>query len=263
MNKTNHHPIIIIGVMILFIWLKKKTLIYFFSILLAISLVVICASVKEAKTDLTAPDTEPVNLPLSNKTILIDSGHGGFDAGASVNNVLEKDINLSVSLKLRECLKEAGATVVMTREEDVSTKDESRKDGTSDKVSDMHRRKEMISESGADIFISIHMNKFPQSKYWGAQVFYAKTPENSKVLGENIQASLLRTLNDNNKRVAKQGDSSIYILKNAAVPSVIVECGFLSNPDELKKLQNNDYQLKLAWGITSGVCDYFQTISTP
>ncbi len=263
MNKTNHHPIIIIGVMILFIWLKKRTLIYFFCILLAISLVVICASVKEAKDDVTAPDTEPVTLPLSNRTILIDAGHGGFDAGASVGAVLEKDINLSVSLKLKECLEEVGATVVMTRDKDISTKDESRTDGTSDKVSDIHRRKEMIEENKADIFVSVHMNKFPQSKYWGSQVFYAETPENSKVLGEAIQDALFKTLNDNNTRVAKKGDSSIYILKNAAVPSVIVECGFLSNPDELKKLQDSDYQLKLAWGIASGVCNYFQTISTP
>ena len=88
--------------------------------------------------------------------------------------------------------------------------------------------------------------------------------ERHKIIWWKAKAlALLKTLNDNNTRVAKQGDSSIYILKNAAVPSVIVECGFLSNPDELKKLQDNDYQLKLAWGITSGVCDYFQTISTP
>ncbi len=145
----------------------------------------------------------------------------------------------------------------MTREEDISTADDSRARGVSAKVSDLKHRRTMRDESGAEAFVSVHMNKFPQAKYWGAQVFYAENSEESKALGESIQRALPETLNDGNTRAAKKSDGSIYILKNAKIPSVIVECGFLSNPDEADRLKDSDYRTKLAWAITMGIYDYF------
>lgn len=239
----------------MFITINKRTLIYIFSALLAIGIFIVGLSVKEALDDMekSLPVMSPHDL-----TILIDAGHGGADGGASANGLTEKDINLSVALKLKEIIEQNGGTAAMTRDGDYSTADDNRTDGTSAKKSDLKRRREMISESGANMFVSIHMNKFPQEKYWGAQVFYADTPDNSRKLGEAIQAALPHVLNDNNKRAAKKTNGSIYILKNAAVPSVIVECGFLSNPGDAEKLKNEDYQSKLANAVFEGICDYLK-----
>lgn len=237
----------------MFYTIKGRTLAYLFSLLLGIGLCAVCVSVKEAYSE---AEMSIDAAAMGEMTVLIDAGHGGFDGGASANGVLEKDINLSVAKKLKERIESGGGNAVMTREEDVSTADESRTDGSSAKKSDLKRRREMIKESGANMFISIHMNKFTQEQYWGAQVFYAKTPDDSRKLGEAIQAALPRVLNDGNTRVAKTADSGIYILKNAEIPAVIVECGFLSNPDEAKKLNADEYQSSLADAIYEGICDY-------
>ncbi len=237
----------------MFVSIKGRTIIYSFAALLAISVSAVCISLKEVHDNM---DYALPSSAVESKNILIDAGHGGFDAGASDNGISEKDINLSVAKELKKLIEDNGGKTAMTREGDVSTADENRSDGSSAKKSDLRRRREMIKESGADIFISIHMNKFPQSKYWGAQVFYAATPEDSKRLGECIQAALPRVLGDNNDRVSKKAESGIFILKNAEIPSVIVECGFLSNPDEAEKLKTEDYQKQLARAIFEGLCDF-------
>ena len=109
----------------------------------------------------------------------------------------------------------------------------------------------------ADIFVSIHMNKFPDKNQKGAQTFYAKTPLESKVLGETIQKNMIEFLDKSNKRLAKEAESSIYILKDSKKPAVIVECGFLSNDTEEKLLLTDDYQNKVAWAIYAGINEYF------
>ncbi len=240
----------------MFLSIKKQTLIYGFSILLAVSLLVLCVAVREAKEDIS-PTVPTMNTALAGKKVLIDAGHGGFDAGASANGIAEKDINLSVALKLRQCIEENGGSVVMTREEDCSTEGDDTK-GKSAKTADLKNRRAMVKESGADVFISIHMNKFPQEKYRGAQVFYADKSEESKRLGEIIQKTLPETLNDGNTRAAKNSGGKIFILKDAQIPSVIVECGFISNPEEAEKLKSSDYQSKLAWAIYLGIDNYFR-----
>lgn len=243
----------------MFMTIKKQTIVYAFSILLVISIAVICFASKEAKQDIEAEDEAqqtPITV-LNDKTILIDAGHGGFDAGASGNGLKEKDINLGVALKLRDCVNEMGGKAVLTRESDVSTADESRNDGSTAKASDLKRRKAMAEECNADLMISIHMNKFEQAEYWGAQVFYAENSEESKILGEIIQAALPKVLNDKNERVAKKSNGQIFILKNVKIPTVIVECGFLSNPSEAKKLADEDYQKNLAQAICTGIEDYY------
>lgn len=195
-------------------------------------------------------------LSSANKVIVIDAGHGGFDAGASDNGLQEKDINLDVALRLREYIEQGGGMAIMTRTEDVSTA-AADKNGKSAKQSDLEERKNLAQTSGADIFVSIHMNKFPQPQYHGAQVFYAVEPEGSKKLGEEIQQSLKDILQDGNTRMAKKTDGSVFILKNTSIPSVIVECGFLSNAQEAKLLSQDDYRRKLAWGIYMGIIRYF------
>ena len=238
-------------------WIKKKTVFCVLALILSVVVAVICVSLN-GKKDNQSPEinSKVVMQKLKNKTILIDAGHGGFDAGASGNGVEEKKINLEVALKLRDIISENGGKVIMTRETDCSTADENRKKGTSAKISDLQRRRAMVDESGANLFISIHMNKFEQSVYKGAQVFYAENSEASKMLGESIQHAFIRVMNDGNERVAKCSDGSIFILKKANVPSVVAECGFLSNPEEAANLQKEEYQKKIATAIYEGICEY-------
>ncbi len=185
-----------------------------------------------------------------------DPGHGGFDGGASDNGVYEKEINLDVALKLKEYIEQGGGVVYMTRVDDVST-DENNRKGKSAKMADLEARKELAGSAEADVFLSIHMNKFSQPQYRGAQVFYGGKSEESKRLGETIQETMKEIIDDGNTRVAKKIDGQIYILKNTSVPSVIIECGFLSNPQESSMLKNEEYRQKLAWSIYLGISKYF------
>lgn len=196
-------------------------------------------------------------LPITNKTIVIDAGHGGFDAGASDNGILEKDINLKVAGFLKEYIEQSGGIAVMTRIDDTSTLDENRKDGSSAKQSDLSRRRDMPAEYEADLFVSIHMNKFPQTQYHGAQVFYAAKPEESKQIADILQDNLRQILDNENNRVAKKTDGNVMILNHATVPSVLIECGFLSNTEEAEKLKTEENQRKIAWAIYMGIIEYY------
>ena len=198
-----------------------------------------------------------VFLPSEGKTIIIDAGHGAPDGGAvGSTGVLEKDINLSVAKALQRLFESNGTNVVLTRSDDNGIYDVS---GSikNKKVSDIKNREEIINESNADLFISIHMNKFPQSKYSGPQVFYSANNKNSELLAKCIQESMIAALNPENKREIKKADGSIYLLKNAKIPAVLVECGFLSNVDEEQKLIDENYQRQLAWSMYCGIIEYF------
>lgn len=179
--------------------------------------------------------------------------HGGPDGGASSGDVLEKDLNLSVSLKLRDIVNANGNSAVMTRETDDV---EMSQNGKYSKKTDLQHRMDVLNSSQGDIFISIHMNKFSDSKYSGAQVFSSDNGDESKQLGEIIQSSLKNNLDNSNTRAAKGNERNVYILKNAKVPAVLVECGFLSNPDELKLLTEEEYQKKLSEAIYKGIEEY-------
>ena len=188
--------------------------------------------------------------------IVIDAGHGGEDGGASANGLLEKDINLSISLKLRDMLTVSGYKVVMTRDSDISVYDSSSGTTRQRKVSDLKNRVEVINGSKNNILVSIHQNKFEQSQYFGTQMFYSKNNPKSAVLAEELRKSVTGFLQPDNKRELKQADSNIYILDKAEVPAVIVECGFLSNEEEAKKLADDSYQQKMAFSIYSGIMGY-------
>lgn len=198
-----------------------------------------------------------VAIPLSDVTVLIDPGHGGFDSGASANGVVEKDINLEVAKILQEYIESAGGTAYLTRTEDKSTAVPENERQISMKMSDLKERKKAIDTLGADVFVSIHMNKFEQTKYKGAQVFFDNSSAENKRLAESIQQALMEVVDKSNNRSAKGSGKSIFVLRENTIPSALVECGFLSNTEEAKKLADTEYQRKLAWGIYTGIVRFF------
>jgi len=193
----------------------------------------------------------------SDKVILIDPGHGGIDGGAkSKTGTIEKDINLQISLKLRDNLEEKGYKVYMTRDEDEGLY---QKGNTvrEKKREDLNRRVEMKKETECDIFVSIHQNMFPQSKCYGAQVWYASN-DNSYNLATIVQDSIKESVKDNNKRVAKPAAEAYLILRDKYEgASILVECGFLSNPDEEARLKSDEHQNLIVEAISNGIDKYF------
>lgn len=188
-------------------------------------------------------------MPVDKKCIVIDAGHGGFDPGkVASDGVNEKNINLAIASKLSTFLEEGGAVIRNTRIEDSSLSESKRQD--------LKSRAEIANNSKADIFVSIHQNSFPKSSVKGAQVFYYKGSEEGKKLAGFIQNRLKEVVDIDNSRIAKANDS-YYVLKQIKIPSVIVECGFLSNSVEHNKLMSSEYQEKLAWAIYMGILDYF------
>ena len=202
-------------------------------------------------------DVPTVSLPVSGKTIVIDAGHGKPDEGAqSSRGTTEAETNLKIALKLQNLLEQSGSSVVLTRSDENAIYDLDAKTLKEKKISDIHNRVKIGNESSADIFVSIHLNKIPQSQYDGWQTFYKSGNEQGKKLSESIQVSLNESIEKENKRLAKTIDN-VYIIKHVEIPTTIVECGFLSNPEEEKKLLEDDYQNRLAWGIYNGIINYF------
>lgn len=204
----------------------------------------------------TAACMTPV-LEDDQKVILIDPGHGGIDGGAeSKSGTVEKNINLSISIKLRDRLKSMGYNVKMTREQDngLYTNDGSI---NKKKIEDLNNRCTIKRESNCDVFISIHQNSFTESCYYGSQVWYSKS-EDSEKLAHIIQENLRRDLDKKNKRIEKPAGNSYKILRcYFTIPSVIVECGFLTNAEEEKRLTNDEYQNKIADSLAKSVQEYF------
>lgn len=195
------------------------------------------------------------NLPLTGKVIVIDPGHGGPDGGAGDNDVLEKDIALKVSLKIRDYLQEQGALVIMTREEDKDLAGESIKGYRNRKVEDLKERLKIINDSDADFFLSVHLNAIPSSKWSGAQTFYAPQIKENEAAAKFIQDELIENLENTTRRAKPLG--SVYILKHANKPGALVEIGFLSNPTEKLNLMKEDYQNKVAASVYKGINRYF------
>ena len=198
-----------------------------------------------------------VSLPVSGKTIVIDAGHGKPDEGAeSSRGTTEAETNLKIALKLQNLLEQSGSTVVLTRSDENAIYDLDSKTLRQKKISDIHNRVKIGNESSADIFVSIHLNKIPQQQYDGWQTFYNANSSEGQRLAVSIQNNLNDAIQRENNRVAKSIEN-IYIVKHVEIPTTIVECGFLSNPEEEKLLLEDEYQNKLAWGIYNGIIDYF------
>ena len=200
---------------------------------------------------------ETSSNPFMRKTIIVDAGHGGDDGGAiGIDGTVEKDINLDIALKLEKILKFYGFNVIMTRTQDVMTCDDGLDSLRKRKISDIHNRFELMRKNPDAIFISVHQNKFEDSSQHGTQVFYSGNDERSKELAEAIQTSVTLTLQRKNDRVVKKSGSGIYLLYHAKIPAVLVECGFISNSDEVKKLKDESYRMKLAILIADGLLKY-------
>lgn len=197
-------------------------------------------------------------LPITNKVIVIDAGHGLPDEGAvGFNGTTEQAINLSISLKLQKLIEQSGAKVVLTRSDENGIYSLDSKSIRNKKVSDIKNRVEIGNNSNADVFISIHLNKYPPSEiYRGWQTFYQNNNEKSKQLSNIIQNNLSNNIEFKNDRTPMP-ITGIYIMDHVQIPSVIIECGFLSNPEEVRLLKEDTYQNKLAWGIYTGLQEYF------
>ncbi len=199
------------------------------------------------------------NIPSKqNKTIIIDAGHGGFDGGTSSNDgLIEKDVNLKIALYLNEYLSLMGYKTVLTREADVSLEDEGLTSIRQRKTSDIHNRFNLTDTFPNSIFISIHQNHFSQEKYNGMQVFYSpNNSQESSKLADNIQSTTVDFLQPQNTRQIKPCTTSVYLIYNAVVPSVLVECGFLSNKEEASLLSTDKYQKQVAYSIAIGIINY-------
>ena len=184
-------------------------------------------------------------------------GHGKPDEGAqSSTGTTEAATNLKIALKLQNLLEQSGTIVILTRSDENAIYGIEAKTLKQKKISDIKNRVKIGNESSADIFVSIHLNKIPQSQYDGWQTFYKEGSEDGARLAKTIQENLNKTIQKENNRIAKTIDK-IYIIKHVEIPTTIVECGFLSNPDEEKLLLEDEYQNKLAWGIYNGIIDYF------
>lgn len=188
--------------------------------------------------------------------VVIDAGHGGIDPGkVGVNDALEKEINLSIAMHLKDLLEQNEITVVMTREED---KDLASENASNRKNEDLRARVQLIAETAPIAVVSIHQNSYPEEDVDGAQVFYYSGSEEGKLLGTMIQEQLKKEMDDGNHRVAK-ANKDYYLLKRSSSPAVIVECGFLSNYKEAELLITEEYQKKLAFAIHLGILQYIKT----
>lgn len=222
-----------------------------------IFLILICLSIlllRDSSTNILWQTSGSNLIKQKDKiTIVVDAGHGGRDPGKiGANNVQEKDINLSIALKLKSLLEQNDINVIMTRVEDIGLYSES---DSNKKVADMKKRVEIINNSNAVLAVSIHQNSFTQESIWGAQVFYYASSKHGKDYAKVIQNQLVVSLKDGNKRTEKANDT-YYLLRKTECPFVIVECGYLSNRRESELLVNDTYQEKMAWAIHLGILSY-------
>lgn len=225
--------------------MKRKSIEILMTVILLVSALVIGRQGSVAVTNMRTANQKPV--------VVIDAGHGGNDPGkVGINKCLEKDLNLSIAIYLKKMLEAEDIEVVMTRETDKGLYDENAKNK---KAQDMKRRCELIKKVNPIVTISIHQNSYHEEYVNGAQVFYFKHSKNAKNLAEIVQKQLQTHVQPNNKRAVKS-NSSYYLLKNTDVPTIIVECGFLSNYEEASNLVDENYQQKLAWAIHLGVLQY-------
>ncbi len=188
--------------------------------------------------------------------VILDAGHGGEDGGASSDSgIVEKNLNLSIAMKIGTQLEEKGVTVVYTRTEDILLYDKTQDFKGKKKVLDLAARLKKAREYENGIFVSIHMNAFPQKQYHGLQVYYSPHHPLSQTLALSIQNNTKKYLDADNQRKIKKADSSIYLLDRLNTPAVLIECGFLSNDAEAQKLADDGYQSKLAVIIAESIIE--------
>ena len=188
--------------------------------------------------------------PLDGKIIFVDAGHGGRDPGTRYGNILEKDLNLVISNVIRNELEKSGAKVIMARDSDI---DLSKEYDYNKKHGDLNRRINKMKNNNCDLYISIHLNWYNDYYYGGAEVLYNQNNLNNKLFAEKLTKSLEKY----NIRTRDIKKTNLYMYRNATIPGVLFECGFLSNKNDRYLLQTKKYQLKLAKAIVDSMIDYF------
>lgn len=202
--------------------------------------------------------TAAYSLPIRSAVVVIDAGHGGRDPGASgISGLTEEEVTLNIAMKLRRLIEQGSGTAIMIREDDTGLYTEGGDGKQTRKHEDLMNRRALINSCEADIFVSIHLDSFPQPQYFGAQAIYLEGDEKSRLLAEIIQKELIKILNNNNRRGAKATET-LFLLKDNNMPGVLVECGFLSNPEEERLLGDDHYQEKIAWSIFVGIVKYLE-----
>ncbi|MBE6775673.1 MAG: hypothetical protein E7543_05720 [Ruminococcaceae bacterium] len=231
----------------------KKTLSVSVTVVLFFTLVMI-ANLTRDLSDTVSGKAD--GLPV----IVIDAGHGGEDGGTqSADGTLEKEINLAISIKLDEILRNKGFETVMIRSDDRMIYDSSASTQREKKVSDIHNRLKIVEKNEDCVLLSVHQNYFPESKYSGAQVFYSKNNPDSKLLAQEIQGAIVSSLQPDNSRQIKESGTDIYLLYHSQVPSVMVECGFMSNEAEAERLRSEEYQQNMAQAIADGLIKFIES----
>ena len=190
-------------------------------------------------------------------SIIVDAGHGIPDGGAvGITGSIEQEINLDIALKLQEVLEAKNINVVMTRTDEYGLWDNENSTIREKKVSDMNNRLKIMKESDSQLFVSIHMNSFPNHSATGLRIFYAPNHPEIKPLAENIQVRI-RDITGAKTTVVKSADKTLFLMKNPPIPAILVECGFLSNPKDEQNLKSEDYQARLAWAIADAIEKYY------
>ena len=203
----------------------------------------------------TASDAVAASFPL----LILDAGHGGQDGGAvAADGTNEKDINLSLTLTLNDLMRSLGFRTLLTRRDDSLHETPDAATMRERKVSDLRYRLQLTQKHPDSILISIHQNQFSDPRYDGAQVFFSGNHPQSKTLAQCLQQSIVKALQPKNTRQIKESGEEIFLLDQTKVPAVMVECGFLSNPEELTKLKDETYRKQLAAAIVNGLLDYFR-----
>ena len=188
--------------------------------------------------------------------IVLDAGHGGLDSGAvGKSGVLEKDVNLSIVKHLREMLELSGFNVVVTRDEDISIYDAGVEGIRNQKLSDMDNRLKIVQSYPDSIFLCIHQNNYTDPQYFGGQMFYNNNNPNNRTLAQIMQ-NRFAVLQEGNDREIKLSGDELFLLKSNKHPSLMIECGFLSNPEEEARLATTEYQQQVAFSIYCGVLEY-------
>lgn len=195
-------------------------------------------------------------------TVVLDAGHGGRDGGAvGRDGSVEKELNLKITLEIGRLLEGAGVAVVYTRTDDREVCTEKERDSGHRKMYDLKNRLAIAEATEGALLVSIHMNTYPSPTCHGLQVYYAPAAGEGRILAEKIQARVRADLQQDNRRAVKAAGENIYLLHHATIPAVLVECGFLSSPEECKKLSSADYQRELSFSIFCAIIEYIEQTS--
>lgn len=236
--------------------LNKKTLKFTACMAGIFAFLAVCARI----TDRALPTSA---IASDRPLIVLDAGHGGLDSGAvGKTGLLEKDVNLSVVKHLQQLLEMSGFRTVLTRTEDISIYDPGTEGIRNQKLSDMDNRLEIVQSYPDSIFLCIHQNNYTDPQYFGGQMFYNNNNPDNRTLAQIMQNRFAQLQHGNDREIKLTGDE-LFLLKSNPNPSLMIECGFMSNPDEEAKLGTAEYQQQLAFTIYSGVLEYLDAVSEP